>query len=380
MSKENRYIFRELKHNQDFSMLSMLYGLRDGNFLLVSRPMNSIDESIAIASRFTLFTGLFFLLCGTFAAFFMSKFITDPIGELKSIAESMSELDFSRKYRVRSNDEIGELGHSINSLSDQLNSAIGRLNRMNTNLLQEIEKERKIDEMRQNFIASVSHELRTPISLIEGYAEGLIDNVADDREKRISYCHVIMEETEKMEKHVRDLLTLSQLQSGVLPLEYSCFDINSLINRVIENFETVDNRRESRFLFTSSSPLPVRADRVKTEQVISNYLKNALSHGKKEGKISLAAERTGQNKIRVYVCNSGDPIDEEDRERIWESYYKVDKARTRQYGGCGLGLSIVKAIQDQHKNGCGVENRAGSVCFWFELDPADADSPETGES
>ncbi|MDC7218473.1 MAG: histidine kinase dimerization/phospho-acceptor domain-containing protein [Spirochaetales bacterium] len=366
LGENERYVFKEITHLNEIPMLSMFYVIEDGVILLVSRPMESIDISIASTSRFSIITGFFLLLFGTVMAFFLSKYITNPVNELKSIAESMSELDFSRKYTVRTNDEIGELGQSINSLSDQLNEAINRLNRMNSDLLKEIEKERKIDEMRQNFIANVSHELRTPISLIEGYAEGLIDNIADDREKRSDYCQVIMDETRKMEKHVADLLNLSQLQSGVIPLDYSHFDINELIGYIIEKFSQM--AQEGTFHWEGAPPLFVRADKSRVEQVISNFIRNALRYGDGNKPIMVFAEKRENGKIRLYVYNSGEGIKGDHLERIWESYYKIDKARTRQLGGSGLGLSIVKAIVDQHQNLCGVENVEGGVRFWFELD------------
>ena len=372
LSEDRKYVFREMKHAMGSSMLSMYYKIDEDILLLVSRPMEPIDDSIAIAARFTFFTGVFFLLLGTGAALFMSKFITRPVKELTSIAESMAELDFSRKYEVNSHDELGELGRSINSLSCQLSEAIGKLNKMNSELLKEIEKERKIDEMRRGFIANVSHELRTPISLIEGYAEGLLDNVAGDREKRDSYCRIILDETQRMENHVNQLLNLSQLQSGVHPLEKSYFDIHRLTGEMVKKFEESGHLGTSRLrLIQEETPLIVHADKPMIEQVITNYLKNALRHKEGEEEITVRTERRTPDKIRVSVTNRGRPIEAEHLERIWESYYKVDKARTRKHGGYGLGLSIVKAIMDQHGNLYGVENLPGAVCFWFELDSGD---------
>jgi two-component system, OmpR family, sensor histidine kinase VanS len=368
LNEDKRYIFRTIRDYNNIPMLSMFYVVEDGIILFISRPMESIDESMAISARFSLLTGLCLLFIGTIAALLLTKYVTDPINELKSIAESMAKLDFSKKYHVRNNDEIGDLGHSINSLSHQLNEAISHLNHLNSDLLMEIEKERKIDEMRQNFIANVSHELRTPISIIEGYAEGLIDNIADDRKRRTSYCQVIMDETRKMEKHVKDLLLLSQFQAGVLQPDYSRFDINKLTEQVINKFKESGSGE-----YINQSQIPslfVRADKGSTEQILNNYIKNALRYGDGKKPISLTTEQGDKGKVRLSVYNSGVRINEEDLERIWESYYKVDKARTRELGGCGLGLSIVKAIMDQHNNRYGAENKPDGVLFWFELDEA----------
>ncbi len=363
------YVFKKMISPQMGSFaLTMFYRIDGNTFLLVTRPMESIDENIATTNRFALLTGLFFFLFGIGAAFFMSKFITRPVNELKSIAESMCELDFSRKYEGRSRDELGELGQSINSLSDQLSRAMERLNRLNTNLLLEIEKERKIDEMRQTFIANVSHELRTPISLIEGYAEGLLDNVNEDGAKRISYCEVIIDETRKMEKHVGDLLSLSQIQSGVVPLEYTRFPVAGLLGDTAGKFEKEAEKRGFRIIVEPPGPLEARADRNRAEQVLTNYMANALNYGGGERIIRLSAEPVDGGRVRLSLFNSGSPVDESIKERIWESYYKADKSRARREGGYGLGLSIVRAIQEQHGNPYGLENRPDGVTFWFELD------------
>ena len=277
---------------------------------------------------------------------------------------------FSHKYNVRSDDEIGELGSSINSLSDQLNHSISELREVNKKLKKDIEKERELDQMRKEFVSNVSHELKTPISLIQGYAEGLKKNVVDDEESKNYYCEVIIDEALKMEKHVKELLELSQLESGVFRIESTQFDLSSLISDIITRFERIFDEKQINLTTSMPSGLFVIADKIRIEQIILNYINNAMNHINQKKRIDIGISETTENKIRLSVYNTGSPLPGGEMTKIWDSYYKVDKARTRTYGGTGLGLSIVKAIQEKHGNGYGVENTDGGVSFWIDLTPA----------
>jgi signal transduction histidine kinase len=368
---QTKYIFQEqfdpILNTTIFNMMTMI---SDDIILILSRPLASIDQSIHIASRFISIAGIISLIAGSIVALILSSLFTQPIQELTDIAVSMSRLDFSKKYKVTTNDEIGSLGSSINSLSDQLNRSISDLQKMNEGLLVENEEKQKIDDMRKDFIFSISHELRTPLSLIKGYAEGLLENIASDEESRNYYCEVIVDETSKMEKHVQNLLELSYLESANYILELSDFNIMQLIDSILMKYKRVFQEKNVSCTFDMKGNIPVRADRVRIIQVLENYITNALNHIDGTRQISLSVDKTIYNKVRVNVSNTGSLIPEDSIDKIWHSYYKVDKARSRQYGGYGLGLSIVKAIQDQHDNDYGVQNAEDKVIFWFELTPA----------
>lgn len=353
------------------NFLYMVSLLDNGDFLLLSTPLAAIKESAAIANRFFLFTGLLTIIIGSILIFFFSKQFTRPFIELNEIAQGMARLDFSRKYPVKTDDEIGELGKSINCLSDQLDRSISGLREANEKLQADIEKERKIDEMRKEFVSSVSHELKTPIALIQGYAEGLKENVVIDEENKSYYCHVIIDEAAKMNKLVRDLLDLSRVESGFFQLEKSTFEICGLVENTLEKFAPVFAEKDVHPQLSKEETAAVEGDVVRIEQVLVNFLNNALQHldGKKELKISIADLG---NKVRISVTNSGSPIPEDSLDKIWTSFYKADKARTRSAGGTGLGLSIVRAIQELHHNGYGVRNLDRGVEFWFEVDKAEA--------
>lgn len=341
--------------------------LSNGEMLVLSTPLAAIKESTAIANRFFMFTGLITVVLGGIAVFLYARRFTRPILELNDIAQAMSNLDFSKKYPAESEDELGQLGSSINSLSEQLDKAITELKDANDKLKEDIERERRIDKMRKQFISNVSHELKTPIALIQGYAEGLKLNVNEDEENREFYCDVIMDETEKMNRLVKDLLDLSQIESGYFKIERTVFDISSMIDSLLDKYRPIFSEKEIDVKVEKKENLLVNGDINRMEQVLKNYINNAINHID-ENKLIKVAAFNRDDKLRVTVYNTGKAIPEESLDKIWTSFYKVDKARTRAYGGTGLGLSVVRAIQELHHNAYGVENKDGGVMFWFEAD------------
>lgn len=354
-----------------------LYGQIDENvYVYLGTPFAAIQESAKIAVRFSVFTGFMTILLGGIIILLISSRITRPIVKLDGIAKKMSVLDFSEKYNGSGKDEIGTLGMSINSLSEQLEKSIGELKQANSKLKEDIEKEREIDEMRKGFISNVSHELKTPIALVQGYAEGLKLNVNDDEENKNFYCEVIIDEAKKMNIMVRKLLELSELEFRNVSLDREDFCIGELIKNVLKKNTLVfsENGAQVTFNANGNQDILINADYYFTEQVLNNYLSNALNHLNEKKLISIDLSIV-ENKVRVEVFNSGANIPAGDLENIWLSFFKVDKARTRSYGGTGLGLSIVKAIQKAHNNKYGVSNRKDGVVFWFEADV----STDTGD-
>lgn len=338
------------------------------NTMIVIRTnIESIEDSAAIANEFLAYIGIAVVIVGSVAMFFYSRTFTKPILELADISKKMSELDFEVKYKDNSRDEIGILGSSINTLSDKLETTITELKQANNELMTDIQKKTEIDEMRKEFLSNVSHELKTPISLIQGYAEGLKENINEDPESRDFYCEVIMDEASKMNQMVKKLLSLNELEFGNNQVNLERFDIAALIHSVLNATEILFRQKEVTLHFDQPDPVYVWADEYLIEQVITNYISNALNHvsGQRIIEIKLISL---EDKVRVAVFNTGDNIPEEDIDKVWIKFYKVDKARTREYGGSGIGLSIVKAIMNSHNHECGVINRPIGVEFWFELD------------
>ena len=276
---EGEYTFetrRDLQLNIDF--LTLVTKLSNGDILAIKVPLVSIKESVDIANKFIVITGIIIIILGSIWAYMFSRKFTKPILELNNIARNMAKFNFSQKYNVRGKDEIGQLGQSVNYLSGELDRAITELNIKNKKLEEDIERERKIDEMRKEFVSSVSHELRTPLSVIQGYAEGLISNVTESEEDRKFYCDVIMKETDKMNKLVKDLLNLSQIESGYFHIEKTEFNITSLIEYVLNKYKTIFTEKNIQIQFELDESCIVYGDMVRIEQILTNYINNAINH------------------------------------------------------------------------------------------------------
>lgn len=278
----------------------------------------------------------------------------------------MVNLNFSEKCIVKSDDEIGNLGNTLNFLSESLNGAMNSLRKANEKLKNDIEQERKLEKMRKEFVGGVSHELKTPISLIEGYAEGIKDNVFQDEDKDY-YIDVIIDEAKKMGSLVTDMLDLSQLESGNFKLKCEDFYIDKLINSTVRKYYTLFNERKIDVHLNLNDNVLTYGDSMRIEQVLTNFITNAIRHTENNGKISIDM-RGGSDRVYVYVKNWGDNIEKEDLPKIWDKFYKIDKSRNRSLGGTGLGLAITKNILILHKSDFGVENFNGGVAFYFSLE------------
>lgn len=361
-----------VEKNRDFRssstyMESWGYFSDNRTMFIMSMPLASIRESVALSNRFTTWVGLIVLVFGSIMMCFVTNRITKPIMKLSALSEEMSKLNFDVSYEDDAEDEVGVLGRSMNSLSHSLKDAIGALQDANKQLQHDIDEKIQIDEMRKEFIANVSHELKTPIALIQGYAEGLQEGMGEEKESRDYYCDVIVDEANKMNKMVKQLLTLSSLESGNDKPVMDRFNLTELVRGVVNASKILLEQNEIQVDFDAQTPVYVWADEFKIEQVVTNYLSNAIHHidGEKKIIIKMLPEN---NIVRVSVFNTGTPIPEDAIPNLWTKFYKVDKARTRAYGGTGIGLSIVKAIMDAHNQQYGVKNWENGVEFWFTLD------------
>ena len=339
----------------------------DGSRFLIRSPLESIKESAEISNRFFIYIGCAMVVISMILVWYFSKRLTDPIHELAVLSDKMANLDFEAKYTSGGDNEIGELGANFNRMSEKLESAISELKSANNSLQKDIERKEKMEEMRNEFLGNVSHELKTPIALIQGYAEGLKEGVNDDPESREFYCDVIMDEATKMNQMVKNLLTLNQLEFGDEEIAFERFNLTELIQGILQSMEIMAQQKEAKVIFRQTEPVYVWADEYKVEQVIRNYVSNAFHHVDGEKVIEVKIQMA-DGKAKTSVFNTGTPIPEKDIPHIWDKFYKVDKAHTREYGGNGIGLSIVKAIMESFHQKYGVNNYDNGVEFWFQLD------------
>ena len=374
IEQNSNFTIKKLKDNKNGVTYILLSATLDNGYILYIRiPVTSIQESVKISNKFLYLMAGFAILIAAVIVSYVTRKFTDPILELNDIAKKMAKLDFSHKYKVTSaDDEINNLGKSINLMSEKLERTIKQLRSTNTELEKDIEEKSKLDEMRKSFISDVSHELKTPIALIQGYSEGLLENVNSDEESRKFYAEVILDETNKMDKLVKQLLELMKLEYGKREFNDNKFNIVELEKEVIRKSTVMLEEKQVEIELELSEEINVMADDFYIEQVISNYITNAIKNVKQvNGKKYIKIENqvnVEKNKVRVSVFNTGDNIPEEDLDRIWKRFYKVDESRNRQDGGTGIGLSFVKAIMENYQNSYGVINKEDGVEFFFELE------------
>lgn len=346
--------------------------------LFAYMPYAYIEQNSSLNLVFLVIAGGCALLICLIFAYGVSRWFSRPLIAMAGLADRMSELDFSTKYQGGSTDEIGQLGQSLNRLSAYLEQTIRELRQSNEQLAQEIKEKERIDNMRQEFIVNVSHELKTPIALIQGYAEGLTAGVADDPEDRKYYCDTIADEADHMNKLVMQLLNLSRLELGAEQTYSEDIDLHELCAEAVRKTAVLCESRGLTVEYDDTC-ITVRTDGDLLDQVLMNYLSNAIRYTVDGGKIKISVKQTGDC-VRLTVFNEGDGLPEEELPKIWEKFYRTDRARTREAGGTGIGLSLVRAIADTLHGSCGVENVEGGIVFWFELSASaenDSDSPES---
>ncbi len=401
IEKNEDYIIQK-KPDEKYQMefLEMWGILPSSSYHFMMRiPMESIRLNAKISNEFIFYCILITGFIGIFMIGWLSRRIARPVRELSELSERMANLDFDAKYTSGGRNEIGQLGENFNQMSETLERTIAELKTANNELQKNLDEKTKIDDMRREFLSNVSHELKTPLALIQGYAEGLQDSVADDPESRDYYCEVIVDEAEKMNTLVRKLLALNQLEFGEDEVEMVRFDLAELIRGKVNSSRLLADQKCASLEYEGPDSLDVWGDEFKVEEVLTNYLSNAINHvddndsghcgshtpsapsgrnssgdGSGEASPRRIIVRAGvdkdSGKVRVRVFNTGSHIPEEDLDQVWDKFFKVDKARTREYGGSGVGLSIVRAIMESFHQKFGVRNVDDGVEFWFELDYA----------
>ena len=334
--------------------------------VIMSTPVAGLKESVNISNKFLIYVAVIGFIITVIITFLITKMITSPILQLAEISNKMGKLDFTARYDGKRSDEIQTLGQNMNYMSDRLKKAISKLQDANEVLKEDIKRKEAIDEMRKDFIANVSHELKTPIALIQGYAEGLNEGLCEDEESRKYYTEVIMDESEKMNKMVKQLLTLSSLESGNSILHKENFNMTALTDGVLSSISILIGEKNVEVNFDTSRDIFLYADEFKIEEVVTNYISNAIHHVNDKGTIKIDVSEDERN-VYFSVYNTGNQIPEKDLANVWEKFFKVDKAHSRSYGGSGIGLSIVKAIVEAHGGAVKVVNKSDGVEFGFKI-------------
>jgi two-component system, OmpR family, phosphate regulon sensor histidine kinase PhoR len=231
-------------------------------------------------------------------------------------------------------------------------------------VIDDVTEIRKLERMRSDFVANISHELKTPLTSIKGFVETLLEGALEDKENSREFLRIIHEHTERLNSLINDLLDLSYIESKEVRLTRGSFDLRGLVESIVTGF-SARARKRGITVTISGGPQTVSADKGMVEQVLTNLIDNALKFNRDNGSIVVSIENQGRM-VKVTVKDNGIGIPAKDLPRIFERFYRVDKARSREMGGTGLGLSIVKHIVELHSGTVGVESTEGSgTTFWF---------------
>ena len=362
------FVTTETDDKKDDKGFLCLVGLvsEDTEYLIARMPFTFMTQNSTFNSFFLMIASLLTLLICLTIGYVISRQFTRPLIQMGEVADSMARLDFSKKYEGTGLDEIGNLGRSINLLSEHLEEAISELKQSNKQLEEEIKEKEKIDAMRREFIVNASHELKTPIALIQGYAEGLRLGVAENAEDREYYCETIADEAGRMNTLVMQLLNLSKLELGRESTELNELDLNELFDTAVRKTEVLWSEKHQQIDLGVVNARMI-SDENLISQVIMNYLTNAIRYAPEGGKIRLYAAEEPDKAVTFTVWNEGEGLAEDELQKIWEKFYRTDKARSRESGGTGIGLSIVKAIAETLHAYCGAENRDNGIAFWFRV-------------
>ncbi|MDR1298900.1 MAG: cell wall metabolism sensor histidine kinase WalK [Oscillospiraceae bacterium] len=276
----------------------------------------------------------------------LSRALLQPIRGMTKAAEAMAGGDFSRAISVESNDEIGILSETFNMMAARIESTLEDL--------------KKAEALRKEFVANVSHELRTPLTGIRTYAETLADNVDLPRQTEDEFLRVILNESDRMANIVRDLLELSRFDAGSMKFSFDEFSMEQSIRDVYTAIELDARNRGYEMNIEVEPGIPtVWGDRARIEQVFMNVLTNAVKYTPPGGRVDISCE-SADGGVRVRISDTGIGIPAEDMPHVFDRFYRVDKARSRESGGTGLGLSIAREIVTRHGGEIKIESAPGA--------------------
>lgn len=310
----------------------------EGAILMSQRTIDVTITTEKIYSSLMIPSAIAVLLTVFLLSVILRRF-TSPLAQMNDIAKSYAKGDFAQRVRVTSNDEIGQLADSFNAMADDLQG---------------------LEDMRRSFVANVSHELKSPLASMWGFLQAVLDGSIKERDQK-EYLQIVLDETQRLSVLINDLLDLSKIESGEVPINPSSFDINELIARTLITFEQrLDEKQIHVELIFEPEQIMLWADKERITQVIRNLVDNAIKYLPLAGTLTIVSkENLKEGIVMVQVRDTGTGIPQRDLQHIWERFYKVDKAHTPGKEGTGLGLSIVKRIIDQHDGSISVTSEEG---------------------
>ncbi|MCS7023586.1 MAG: ATP-binding protein [Bryobacteraceae bacterium] len=294
----------------------------------------------------------------------IARYVSARLGKIIEYAGKLAEGHFDRRIPSPGDDELGILARKLNETGEKLQRTVEQLQREHVEL-------EKLERIRKDFVINVSHELRTPLASIQGYTETLLDGALHDPQNNVRFLSIIRQNAERLARLTADLMTLSRIELKTQKFQFAAYYVNSLITETLDSLRPMAEKKQIRLEF---QPAPahteVFCDSEAVHQILSNLIDNAIKYTPEGGRITVAATPLNHPKdfVEISVADTGIGIPEEDLPRLFERFYRVDKARSRELGGTGLGLAIVKHLAKAMGGDVGVSSQLqhGSR-FWFTL-------------
>ena len=314
--------------------------------LYLFAPLAPVYSTITIIRTQLMYITIIALFLAFLIALYLSRLISKPINDLTHSAAEMGQGNYGVQFDGGKYSEMRELADTLTTTSQELE---------------------KTEMYQKDLIANVSHDLKTPLTMIKSYAEMIRDLSGDTPVKREQHLGVIIEEADRLNILVDDMLTMSRMQRRTIELDIKIFDLTACVESILNSYDILEAQENYHFQFTNPGPLIVNADEAKIKQVVSNLVNNAVKYCGEDKTIIVNLKKIGR-RVRCEVTDHGQGIAPDEINHVWERYYKSSTHHVRPTEGSGLGLSIVKEILTLHKATYGVTSKVGKgSTFWFEL-------------
>lgn len=327
--------------------VSLLYGIKKGNgYIFLFTSLEDIGTTTSLVKNQLIYVTLLAILFSIVIAMFLSRRIAKPISDMTKNAKILADGNYDVEFTTTGIKEIDELANTLNYLEQEVS---------------------KTDEYRRDLMANVSHDLKTPLTMIKAYAEMIRDITLDNKEKTKENLNVIIDETDRLNILVNDILELSKLQNNQETLNIEKFDIVELISDILKRYQIIKETENYNLILESPQSIIVKADKKRISQVIYNLINNAINYTGDDLKVIIRITEN-QKDCKIEIIDTGKGIDEKDLPNIWNRYYKKEKNHKRNVVGTGLGLSIVKNILEQHNFKYGVNSiKNKGTTFYFQI-------------
>ncbi len=333
--------------NHDYKAYALLYGIEtDNGYVFLFTMLRNVNKNYNLIKDQLIYITVVVIVLAIIISLFLARVISEPITKITEKAKVLANGNYNVKFEKNGIKEIDELADTLNYLESEVS---------------------KTDEYRRDLMANVSHDLKTPLTMIKAYAEMVRDITYKDKKKREENLNVIIEETDRLNSLVGDILALSKLQANSDTLEIETFDLIEEINNVIKRYDIIKDNEGYQIEVISPDKALVRADKNKINQVIYNLVNNAINYTGEDKKVIVKITEEKKEYL-VQIIDSGKGIEKDKIEHIWDKYYKDEKNHRRNIVGTGLGLSIVKNILEHHDFKYGVNSEIGKgTTFYFKI-------------